>query len=269
MKNILLLAHADNGQFARLQASLALVRALDGHLTCLDLAIVPERMTDYVAHGSGTLLLLDEQRQESQHAARLRAQLETEKVPFDFVETVGFVTQTIEAHAVLADLIVVSTTLREGFPDMERITADLLAWGQRPVLAVPEVSGPFEAQGGNVLVAWDGSPDAEAALGAAIPLLQRAGKVTIAVAEDGSVQLPPEDAALYLSRHGIVPIVEKVRTGGNRASVVLEDLIGHMKPAFVVMGGFSRTRTSETLFGGVSHRLMTHSKVPLFMAHRP
>lgn len=35
MKNVLLLIHDDDGQEARLQVTLDLTRALDGHLTCV------------------------------------------------------------------------------------------------------------------------------------------------------------------------------------------------------------------------------------------
>ena len=52
MKNVLLLVHDDDGQELRLQASLDLVRALDGHLTCVDVPpppIVAEEYYDGVA----------------------------------------------------------------------------------------------------------------------------------------------------------------------------------------------------------------------------
>ena len=41
MKNILVLAHDDEGQEARLQAALDLGRALTGHITCLDVTYIP------------------------------------------------------------------------------------------------------------------------------------------------------------------------------------------------------------------------------------
>src|SRR5690348_11695451 len=41
MKNILLLVHDDAGQEARLQVALDVTRALNGHLTCVDVAQVP------------------------------------------------------------------------------------------------------------------------------------------------------------------------------------------------------------------------------------
>jgi nucleotide-binding universal stress UspA family protein len=266
VKTILLLAHADNGQTTRLDAALALVRAFDGHLLCVDVAVIPESVADYAGRGTG-LLLVDELRDEARHAARLRERLATEAVSFEVVATTGFLPQTLQDHAALADLIVVSTALKDGFPDMERIIADLLQSVQRPILAVPEQCGAF-APRGHALVAWDGSPDAEAALRAAVPLLTLASKVTLVHVQDGSLVLPVEDAARYLSRHGIEPVIHPEPTHRQPAAMVLEDVIDQTRPAFVVLGGFSRGRTRETLFGGVSHRLLTRSPRPLFMMHR-
>ena len=41
MKNILLLVHDDHGQEARLQAALDITRAVEGHLTCIDVTPYP------------------------------------------------------------------------------------------------------------------------------------------------------------------------------------------------------------------------------------
>lgn len=267
MKTILLLAHDDRGQEARLQAALAVVRALDAHLICLDVTVIPERMTDYASRSAGGLLLADEQRNEARHAARLRERLSSEAVEFEFIATTGFVSQTIVQHAVLADLIVISSTLKDGFPDMERIVADLLSRGQRPIFAVPEESTSLDLHG-HALVAWDGSPDAEEALRAAVPLLQMAGTVTLVHADDGSLKLPLEEAARYLSRHGIEPVIHRVPPSDERASFVLEDIIMRVQPSYVVLGAFSRGRTCEALFGGVTARLLSRSRCPLLLAHR-
>jgi hypothetical protein len=39
MKNVLLLVHDDPGQEARVQAALDVVRAIEGHLICLGVAV--------------------------------------------------------------------------------------------------------------------------------------------------------------------------------------------------------------------------------------
>ena len=60
MKNVLVLMHDDVGQEARFQAALDLTRALDGHLTCLDVAILPVTVDDYAMLGGAALLVADE-----------------------------------------------------------------------------------------------------------------------------------------------------------------------------------------------------------------
>lgn len=49
MKNVLLLVHEDNGQEARFQAEMDVTRALEGHLTCLE--IIPFAPVPGDAHG--------------------------------------------------------------------------------------------------------------------------------------------------------------------------------------------------------------------------
>ncbi len=47
MKNVLVLLHDDAGQEARFQCALDLTRAIDGHLTCVDVAMLPVAVEDY------------------------------------------------------------------------------------------------------------------------------------------------------------------------------------------------------------------------------
>jgi len=64
MKNILLLVHDDEGQEARLQAALDLTRALDGHLSCIDMTVMPVIVGDYYAGGDTAILLGEERERE-------------------------------------------------------------------------------------------------------------------------------------------------------------------------------------------------------------
>ena len=59
MKNILVLVHSDDGQESRLQCALDVVRALSGHLTCLDVAAPPIVYGDYVTSYTQAILLED------------------------------------------------------------------------------------------------------------------------------------------------------------------------------------------------------------------
>ena len=75
MKNVLVLAHDDEGQEARLQAALDATRALGGHLTCIDVVSPPLVLTDPYA-GAAMAVTIDYARQvEEENRARLRRRL--------------------------------------------------------------------------------------------------------------------------------------------------------------------------------------------------
>lgn len=75
MKNILLLAHDDEGQEARLQVALDVTRSLSGHRTCLDVIVPPVVISDFYIGGGEAAVLDDARRQEEANLARLRARL--------------------------------------------------------------------------------------------------------------------------------------------------------------------------------------------------
>ncbi len=267
MKNILLLVHDDVGQEARLQAALDITRALEGHLNCLDVAILPMVAGDYWT-GYGTAMLLEEERTaEAANRARLEQRMAGEGVPWTWLATTGELVASLEHASVLNELIVVNRHLDAiNHPDMRATASDLVVRSGKPILAVPANVTGF-ATAGRALVAWDGSIPSDAALQAAIPLLRLAGDVTLIEIDDGSVEIPAEEAATLLSRHGIHPLVvrEKARKG-EAADKLLQAVV--QRPAdYLVMGGFGRSRLAEALLGGVTRTLLTKSPVPLFIAH--
>lgn len=265
MKNILLLIHDDEGQEARYQAALDISRAIGGHITCLDVTIIPEFFGDYV--GAAGALLVEEQASEASNKTKMLRRLQCEDVPFEWIDRTGFLEQSITEHAGLADLIVLSSDA-EGtlFPHMANVVGDLLVRVGKPVLVVPPNARSLDLCG-RAMIAWDGSEDSEAALKAAIPLLAHAELVLLYHVEDGSLRLSVEDAARYLSRHGIEPVIKQEPVGHSRpgAMIVAEAAKGH---DFVVMGAYSRSRTMQTFFGGATRSMLKESPVPVLLAHR-
>ena len=268
MRNIMLLAHRDRGQDARVRVAIDLVRALHGHLTCLDVVIVPEAVTDYATLGGDALLLADEERSEGYNRADLQEWLEREAVPFDWIDRTGELAPSIVQAAALADLVVINRELDTArYPDMFDLAGRLIVDDKLPVVAVPETAPGFRATG-NALIGWDGSPSATAALRAAVPLLALAGTVTLLYVDDGSIKLPIDAAVRYLAWHGIAAMIRQERILTDPAGTVLlaEATSGHAD--YLVMGGYGHARFAESIFGGATHQLLMHSPIPLFMAHR-
>ena len=75
MKTILLLVHEDEGQEARLQSALDVARVVDGHLKCLDVAVIPVFVGDFYSGAGEAMLLADERRNEADNRARIEARL--------------------------------------------------------------------------------------------------------------------------------------------------------------------------------------------------
>lgn len=266
MKNVLVLIHDDPGQEARFQAALDLTRALDGHLTCLDVAITPVSVNEYATLGGSALLLADEQENESANRSRIDARLQVEGVPYNWIDKVGFASPAIRDAASLADVIVLNRDIEHVYPDMEEIAGEVMIKSGHPILAVPADAKAFDAFG-PALIAWDGSTEAEKALRAAVPLLQLAKSVTIVEIDDGSIQWPANAAAVYLSRHKIDCTIEHVRDAIDIPSTILLDQIERRRAAYLVMGGFGHSRFAEATLGGVTRRMLHESPVPLFLMH--
>lgn len=267
MKNILLLVHDDAGQEARFQAALDLARALDGHLTCLDVAIMPIVAPDIYAVSAEAAFLEGEKEREAENRRRLEARLAREDVPWNWIDEYGEPASVLKEHAGLADVIVVSRQLdSDQLPDMRRIASEVVIGTDKAVVAVPADSAGFDVAG-HAMVAWDGSEEAAKALQAAVPLLRLARSVTVVEVENGGVGTPAQEAAVYLSRHDIsVAMLTRSAKSRPTAEALLAEA-GAEGAAYMVMGAFGRSRLAEAIFGGVSREMLTTSPIPVVMAH--
>ena len=266
MKNVLLLLHDDEGQEGRLQAALDLTRALAGHLTCLDVVVPPEVLPEYYPGPGHVPPLVEARERELANVARVRSRLELEDVSWDIQAASGDAVDRLREVAGLADVIVVSS--RASGPeliDARRVVSELAAKSGRLVLAVPPDCRGLDATG-KALVAWDDSRAANQALKAAVPLLQVAGGVALMEVNPPGSEFTAEDAASYLARHRIEPVVIQETTEGTVVDAVLQHA-RETGASYVVMGAFGHGRALEAIFGGVTAGMLEKSDVPLFLHH--
>jgi len=267
MKNVLVLMHDDAGQEARFQAALDITRAIEGHLTCIDVSVVPAFVGQYADFGAGAMLMSEEETRERENRGRFETRLKAEDVPWTWIDQIGFLGDCVRDQVGLADLVVLNRKLdNTPWPDMRELVGEVMLKGHKPIVAVPETVRKFDAFG-HALIAWDGSPEADAALRAAVPLLQYASAVTILEVDDGSIDILGSEAAEYLSRHGIRSTVRREECGADRPSDRLLDLIRSTGAAYLVMGGFGHSRFMEAMLGGVTRRMLDECPVPIFVAH--
>lgn len=266
MKNILLLVHHDEGQEARLQAALDITRALNGHLACIDVTPNPVIAGDAFMGYSDAAVVVDERESEAKNKAAITDRLSREDVSWSWIDVMGEMANSVLDAADLADLIILNRAL-EGYPlpDMRDITSRIVARTSALVLAVPEKLERFAFD--RALVAWDGGRSAASALRAAVPLLALADEVEIFMAhEDDEPRIDPEQAAAYLSRHGIHATVTIFEKGHHRPDTLIAKHCDAWRADYIVMGAYGRGRLMET-FGGVTKRMLQDSTLPLLLAH--
>jgi nucleotide-binding universal stress UspA family protein len=268
MKNVLLLVHDDEGQEARFQAALDLGRALDGHISCVDVTPFPAEIGMGFPDGGALLatVLTDQQQVSAQNRTRMEERLRHEDVAWDWMMAAGDYASCLKGAAALADIIVVNCRI-EGFEasSMQGAVSDLIVRSGKPIMAVPAHCERMDLS--SALIAWDGSVQSAAALRAAVPLLRLSDRVTLLQANDGSIISPASDAARYLSRHGVHALVREVpsENAGAASAILREATEGGY--GYIVMGGFGHLRLMQSLFGAVTRTMLTRSPLPLLLAH--
>ncbi|MGK2912485.1 MAG: universal stress protein [Sphingobium sp.] len=267
MKNVLLLIHDDAGEEARFQAALDLVRATNGHLTCLDIVQAPILVgADYMMADAEVALLADARNREAVNRDRIEARLSVEDIAWDWADATGDIAGLLEAEAGLADIIVLNTMFADHEPpDMRAIVSDVVMRAGKPILAVPQQFRSLDANG-QALVAWNGAPAVAETLRAVTPLLALTKGVTIV--EIGKTDGPPaEEAAAYLSRHGIHARIDRDVPLEWTVADALLTACRDRQPAYCIIGAYGHSRLRERLIGGVTRRMLAESPVPLLLGH--
>ena len=180
-----------------------------------------------------------------------------------------------------ADLVVISQyNAKDKSPSVMRdFPAYVLLHSGRPVLIVPYapplplLAPPAAAR--NVLISWNASKEASRAVSAALPLLQRAGQVHVAIfdaqvhaAEHG--EQPGAELTHYLARHGVEARLHLLDGGGVRRGDIGEALLSHaadLSADLLVMGAYGHSRLRETILGGVTRTILQSMTIPVLMAH--
>jgi len=180
-----------------------------------------------------------------------------------------------------ADLVVISQyNAKDKSPSVMRdFPAYVLLHSGRPVLIVPYapplplLAPPAAAR--NVLISWNASKEASRAVSAALPLLQRAGQVHVAIfdaqlhaAEHG--EQPGTEVTEYLARQGVEARLHLLDGGGVRRGDIGEALLAQaadLSADLLVMGAYGHSRLRETILGGVTRTILQSMTIPVLMAH--
>jgi nucleotide-binding universal stress UspA family protein len=171
------------------------------------------------------------------------------------------------------DLLVLGIGGETKWGSVARLGEVLLTCGV-PCILVPEgpSASPPTANLSSIAIAWSGSPESVRAIHAALPLLKRAGHVTVIDGEfvDPQIHLTrfsPMEIGSYLARHGIKFTKRRLEISDERAGEALLATARDFKADLLVMGAYGKSRFSEWFFGGATRHVLEHANMPLFMRH--
>ena len=283
LKDILLHLDATPRCAARLEVAVGLATRHGAHLTGLQVIDLPppdmfygfpsafidlQRAEDIVDRLRATALA-----EAATVEAAFRERLRREGLAGEWRLAEGLAGETVALHGRYADLIVL------GQPDPLRPAAGrevdlpattLMACG-RPLLMVP-FAGDFPVVGQDVLVGWNATAEAARAVNDALPILERARRVTVlsinprhGIGGDGDV--PAADIALHLARHGIRAEAAHTVAPDIPEGDALLSYAADIGADLLVTGMYGHSRMRELVFGGVTRSLLTEMTIPTFMAH--
>ncbi len=182
----------------------------------------------------------------------------------NWTEKVGSPDKLFAIMGPVADLILVSRPAKKGKSLAKTFMINSVMNSSSPVLIVPQIN--IKTLGKRVCIAWNQSSEAALAVKAALPILRQAVEVNIitCVTED---KLGPKAAHIlkYLGHWQVNAKHQKIK-GASDTQAILQGY-EQTNSDLLVMGGYSRSRLRERVFGGVTEYMLNEVQIPIFILH--
>ncbi|SNR42137.1 universal stress protein [Paracoccus sediminis] len=267
---------SDPRQMTQLDAAAALAAREDGHLSVLTLGLDHTQVGYYFPGGTpyafqDAIDMAMEQAKDLNHAVQQHLsrfsdlRWSSEAV----VAQIGGIANLVGMRARFSDLTVLSRPYGEGSPgESEAVVEAALFEGGCPVLVLPGSDLPTDPPG-KVLVAWNQSLEALAAVRRALPLLQAAKSVEITIIDprrnaDGSE--PGAPLTQMLTRHGVHADIAVLARTAHTVSEQLNRRAIEIGADLIVMGAYGHSRFRQAILGGATRNMLEKAGVPVFMA---
>jgi nucleotide-binding universal stress UspA family protein len=189
---------------------------------------------------------------------RILEQCLTSEVPDLFIE-----------YAKLRDLTIVPVPEGEHF---DQWYAESIIFGSgRPTLIVPHTrkrAGAFALD--TVVVAWDFSRPAARAVADALPILEKAKRVSVITITNEKVidtKRSGAELAKHLARHGVNVVLDTVDAAGRGIGDVLETYVTSRNADVLVMGAYGHSRIREFILGGATQSMLSRPPLPIIFSH--
>ncbi len=260
-----------------LDHAVALAARNDAHLDVLCLGVDRTQTGYYYAGASAVVLQESLARAESDACeieARVRERLEGETIRWAVdrgVAQLADIARHVAGRARFSDLAIEPQPYGEGRgAELELVVEAELFDARVPALVVPPGRAP-DPDPKRILIGWNQSPEALAAVRAAMPALVAADAVHVAVVDPpahGPERSDPGGLlAQYLAHHGVKVEIDVLARTLPKVSDVLRRHARDMQADMMVMGAYGHSRFREAIFGGATREMLEKAELPVLMAH--
>jgi nucleotide-binding universal stress UspA family protein len=137
----------------------------------------------------------------------------------------------------------------------------------RPVLLSPP--SPPRQIATNVLIAWNCSTEQARATALAMPLLQKADRVTVLTVTGGAAVPGPsaEQAIQYLQRNGIAAKPLTVGLDGRNTGETILATAQSLSCDLLIKGAYTQSRLRQMIFGGTTKHVLATAALPVLLAN--
>ena len=195
-----------------------------------------------------------------------RSTAKTEALSFGWSDDAPQGEDFVGSYGRVLDVIVLSRPgANETFVHNRAIYSGLFESG-RPILLAPPAPPPQIAT--NVLIAWNRSTEQARAIALAMPLLQKAKRVTVLTVIGGTEVPGPSAEQLihYLQRNGIAAEPMKVELGGKNTGQAILAAAQSLDCDLLIKGAYTQSRLRQMIFGGATRHVLENADIPVLLA---
>lgn len=266
----------DPAQTPQLDAAAQLAVREDAHLEVLCLGIDLSQPGYFFPGGTAYMLqdaidsaLADAETLEKAVRARLAPASDLRWSVDSAVAQSGGIPALVGLRARFADLTVLVSPYAKGQPPEAEIIAEAALFeGGCPVLVLPHAEIPANLR--RVLVAWNQSAEALAAIRRALPLLRAADRVEVTCIDPRRTSPERSDPGGSLTqmlvRHGVRAEIAVLARTAPTISDELNRRAVEIGADLIVMGAYGHSRFRQAILGGATRNMLEKSAVPVLMA---
>ena len=279
MKTILVPTENDDAMRSALETALLLARRYDSYiegfalrwrvndLTGVDMmaGLPPERYNEDIAEVAKQARQIFESFMQEHNVPR--STRTTVSLAFGWLDEAPESASFVGSYGRVFDVIVMnrldanSTRLHNS-----AIESSLFESG-RPILLSPP--SPPRQVATNILIAWNCSTEQARAIAFAMPLLQKADRVTVLTVTGGTAVSGPsaEQLIRYLQRNGIAAEPLTVELDGKNTGEAILATAESLGCNLLIKGAYTQNRLREMIFGGATQHVLANAALPVLLAH--